>query len=75
MVEAIMIVLAYNMRIFSERTGGRFKPVWEIPFDGVANNSLSATYPLALPEELDIPLQARDPFNISGTWMRVSDDI
>lgn len=71
MVETIMIVLAYNMRIFSERTGGRFKPVWEIPFDGVANNSFSATYPLALPEEPDIPLQARDPFNISGTWMRV----
>ncbi|OCL03584.1 hypothetical protein AOQ84DRAFT_325712 [Glonium stellatum] len=71
MVEAIMIVLAYNMQIFSERAGGRFKPVWGAPFDGVANNNFSTPYPLALPEEPEIPLQARDPYDISGTWMRV----
>ncbi|KAF2143588.1 uncharacterized protein K452DRAFT_285624 [Aplosporella prunicola CBS 121167] len=35
-MESILIVLTSNMRRFSERTYGRFQPIWYAPFQGAA---------------------------------------
>lgn len=72
-VEAIMIVLTCNLRLFSERTNGLFRPMWTEPFAGVAPNSFTSP-PSPLPplvKEPAAPLDAQDPYGITGTWMRV----
>lgn len=72
MVEAIMIVLGYNARVFGERTGGRFTPgVWNEPFSGIGRSGLSVSCLSTLPNEPDIPLELKDPYSISGAWMRI----
>lgn len=90
-VEAIMIVLGFNLRRFSDRSGGRFPRVWEDPFVGATPGSYHSpprieqspseagedeeSEPLE-PElkrvrELALDLDSRDPYGISGSWMRV----
>jgi hypothetical protein len=92
-VESIMIVLDYNLQLFSDRMSGRFGPFWVVPFAGIAEGSFvspssaddsssssssfpnaeeSSTSPPALPVEPEIPLEAQDPYGVTGTWMRVS---
>ncbi|GAB7362715.1 hypothetical protein MBLNU230_g3021t1 [Neophaeotheca triangularis] len=38
-VEAVMVVLGFNLRKFNERSGGRFPMVWDEPFDGATPGS------------------------------------
>lgn len=39
MLESIMVVLGYNLGMFSERTRGLFGPVWDKPFEGAVPGS------------------------------------
>jgi hypothetical protein len=78
-VEAIMIVLGFNLRKFTERSDGRFPMIWDEPFVGASPNSYIA--PPAATEKLDsdlikirelaLNLNALDPYGVTGTWMRV----
>ncbi|EGP84676.1 uncharacterized protein MYCGRDRAFT_75577 [Zymoseptoria tritici IPO323] len=73
-VEAIMIVLGYNLNKFAGRSEGRFQVAWNQPFDGATAGSFRS--PPKEPElkrvrELALGLDAQDPFGVSGSWMRV----
>ncbi|EMC91520.1 hypothetical protein BAUCODRAFT_27821 [Baudoinia panamericana UAMH 10762] len=82
-VEAIMIVLGYNLNKFTERSDGRWPRVWHKPFVGATPNSYLSLPPSAAPEKDDMDeemirirslaasLDAQDPYGVSGTWMRV----
>lgn len=90
-VEAIMIVLGFNLRKFSDRSGGRFPRVWDEPFVGAtpgsylspprierspseveADDEAEEIEPeLKRVRELALDLDSRDPYGISGSWMRV----
>lgn len=70
-VEAIMILLGYNLRLFSRRTAGGWPMFWDTPFEGIVRNSFVSP-PLKLPrEEPTPPIEALDPYQITGCWMRV----
>lgn len=86
-VEAIMIVLAYNMQLFSERDSGNFSMIWNRAFEGATPNSympmerhagllLPFSRPQIIPEpridvQLDPPLEVMDPYGVTGMWQRV----
>jgi len=72
-VEAIMLVLGYNMRLFNRRAPHVFEPVWETPFDGASPNSYISAKPTGIMRELSPPgdLDLQDPYGITGEWMRV----
>lgn len=85
-IEAIMIVLGYNLKIFSDRANGLFPMVWDQPFEGCVPNSYVSRdrtdifeefFLKKLPEdrrmieELDPTLDALDPFGVTGTYRRV----
>lgn len=85
-VEAIMIVLGYNLKEFTKRSDGRFPMIWDEPFVGATPKSFisppipsSATAEqveeidsdLLKIRELALDLNAQDPYGVSGTWMRV----
>lgn len=69
--EAIMIVLGYNLRSFSERTSGAFPMLWLNPWGGVTPHSFVSP-PLKSPRlEPRPPVELQDPYGITGYWMRV----
>lgn len=72
MVEAVMVVLAYNLRIFSVRTNGTCKAVWSTAWAECVPDSYESLSPGPShgisPKDLD----SLDPYGVSGTWMRVS---
>lgn len=85
-VEAIMIVLGFNLRRFTDRTDGRFPFIWNEPFEAATPNSfksrpLDAATPVTKDSEehehqvkireLALSLDAQDPYGVTGTWMRV----
>lgn len=70
-LEAIMVVLGHNLRMFTENTHGIFKPLWSVPWHGASPDSYSPMMLGRLREQPAPPVDALDPFNISGTWMRV----
>jgi hypothetical protein len=81
-VEAIMIVLGFNLRRFTEKSDGRFPMIWDEPFVGATPNSYIAPPAVAEPtekldsdlikiRELALNLNALDPYGVTGTWMRV----
>lgn len=72
MLESIMIDLGYNSDVCCPRFTPKFKPVWCDPFGGLIRDSVRADYPPNLPMEPDIPIELKDPYNISGIWHRVS---
>lgn len=67
-LEAILIVLGYNIqkrRLDTQYT--IFANLWDMPFGGTWPNSY-----LAWPEGVErTPLQLRDPYDVSGTWIRM----
>lgn len=67
-VEAIMVVLSYNLNMFENRERIDYGAEWCKPFEGCGPNSyISKDGPRA-----DISgLQAKDPYNITGTWHRI----
>ena len=72
-IEAIMVMLHANMSHFA-RTHDLFSedaiPDWTVPFKGAAPYSYRSR-PVDIPMNPPIPLEAQDPYNVSGTWMRV----
>ncbi|KAF9638590.1 F-box domain cyclin-like protein [Lasiodiplodia theobromae] len=44
-LESILIVLSHNINRFCERTYGRFRPIWNVPFTGVSTNSFRSKPP------------------------------
>lgn len=70
-VEAIMVVVGHNLRIFSDRTNGNFAPMWTEPFSGVTPHSYRSS-PLPLLGGVPASFDFEDPYNVTGTWMRVS---
>lgn len=69
-----MVVLGYNMRLFFEEAEQNLGPLWNDPWYGVGPNSFVHVPECKLPAELGAPgdLDARDPYGITGAWMRVS---
>lgn len=72
-LEAIMVILHHNMSHFA-RSHDVFPedaiPHWKIPFKGASSYSYRSKK-IDIPVNPPIPLEAQDPYNVSGTWMRV----
>lgn len=73
MIESLMIVLGYNSGLCCRRFLHRFRPPWTDPLEGVLPERAKTlpAYPPKLYLEPDIPLQLKDPYNVSGVWSRV----
>ncbi|PFH59517.1 hypothetical protein XA68_12220 [Ophiocordyceps unilateralis] len=63
-VEAILIVLGYNLTL--RRVVKLFADVWDSPFSGNWPRSYVSSPGLSLR-----PLEASDPYGVTGTWYRV----
>ncbi|PPJ56550.1 hypothetical protein CBER1_03947 [Cercospora berteroae] len=82
-VEAVMIVLGFNLRRFTDRSDGRFPLIWKHPFVGATPGSYKSPPRIAPPEKKDfdedagvirdlaLSLDAMDPYGVTGSWMRV----
>lgn len=81
-LEAIMVVLGYNLNKFSDASHGLFPKIWDKPFRGANPRSyISAAPSVASTKQLDKGLSrirelapgldALDPYGVTGTWMRV----
>jgi len=81
-MEAIMIVIGFNLNRFTHRSDGRFPSVWKDPWNGATPNSYHALEPkeqekdvveeqVMRTRELQLALDAQDPYGVSGTWMRI----
>ncbi|KAK4494619.1 hypothetical protein PRZ48_013975 [Zasmidium cellare] len=81
-VEAVMIVLGFNLRKFTDRSDGRFPMVWKDTWNGATPNSYKSLPRISgatreVDEEINkiremaLSLDAQDPYGISGSWMRV----
>ena len=93
-VEAIMLVIQFNLRQFHHRTRKRFPLLWHHPWAGIRPRSFvspkdwhvrkherelaakEAGEPLKDEETLQAEaeeeaLRTKDPYNVTGTWMRV----
>ncbi|EME78835.1 uncharacterized protein MYCFIDRAFT_98456, partial [Pseudocercospora fijiensis CIRAD86] len=83
-VEAIMIVLGFNLRKFTDRSDGRFPIVWRDPWVGATPGSYKSAPRIGDPSnhleeeegdykirELALSLDAMDPYGVTGSWMRV----
>ncbi|KAM3424492.1 hypothetical protein BST61_g6497 [Cercospora zeina] len=82
-VEAVMIVLGFNLRRFTDRSDGRFPLIWKHPFVGATPGSYKSPPRIAPPEkkdfdedagvirELALNKNAMDPYGVTGCWMRV----
>jgi hypothetical protein len=73
MIESIMIVLGYNSGLCCRRFKPNFSPPWSKPLQGIVPEraNIVPEYPKGLLYEPDVPLQLKDPYNISGVWSRV----
>ncbi|KAF2117108.1 hypothetical protein BDV96DRAFT_571564 [Lophiotrema nucula] len=74
MLESIMIDLGYNSGTCCRRFTRHFKqfePVWSEPFGGIVRDKPLKDYAPKLLMEPDLPLHLKDPYNISGEWLRI----
>lgn len=71
-LEAIMIILDYNLRRSTEvhRQYEGMLELQEKPWVGASPHSFISPAQ-SVPMEPAIPLEAQDPYNVTGTWMRV----
>ncbi|RDA86120.1 hypothetical protein CP532_1147 [Ophiocordyceps camponoti-leonardi (nom. inval.)] len=67
-VEAILIVLGYNLSL--RRVMKLFADVWDSPFSGTWPRSYIPS-PVPGPGPSLTPLEASDPYGVTGTWYRV----
>lgn len=65
-----MVVLGHNMRKFTESSWGVFKPMWTAAFSGVSPNSFQSV-PSPDSGMPTPPANALDPYNVTGSYMRV----
>ena len=86
MMESIMIVLGFNLKRFHLRTHGRFPLWWNLPFDGAHPRSFADSPMKPVLEDADTEVEpseeereenlkrklaAKDPYGVTGIWMRV----
>lgn len=76
MMEAIMLVIGHNVRSFGRVRNNEFcKKLWSRPWEGAVPYSYvdkAITHGSALPfTDEQNNLIARDPYGVTGTWMRV----
>ncbi|KAL6710299.1 hypothetical protein ACN47E_009245 [Coniothyrium glycines] len=73
LIESLMIVLGYNSGLCCRRFLHRFRPPWTEPLEGILPERarIMPDYPSKLYLEPDIPLQLKDPYNVSGVWSRI----
>ncbi|KAI9670692.1 MAG: hypothetical protein M1831_005912 [Alyxoria varia] len=87
MMESIMIVLGFNLKRFHLRTQARFPLWWNLPFDGAYPQSFADSPVKPTLENADAEaklseeereesskrreLAAKDPYGVTGIWMRV----
>lgn len=71
-MESIAELICYNLRKFHDKTNKAFPLLWHRPFAGVAPKSFLSP-PQKVPKEQPLgDLDQRDPYRVSGTYMRVS---
>ena len=73
MVESLMVVLDYNYGLCCRRGVHKYRPPWLEPFEGVVleKESIMPNYPLTLVNEIEIPLDMKDPYGVSGVYSRI----
>jgi hypothetical protein len=69
-VEAIMVVIDHKLQLITENDSGCLPGIWTNPFAGATPNSCSLVTPTASDEPPSYG-DFQDPYNISGTWIRV----
>ena len=71
-LEAIMVVLSHNMRMYVETFSPDVAtlPRWDKPFAGASPHSFVSP-PSTIPRNPSLSLEAQDPYNVTGTYMRV----
>lgn len=72
-IEAIMLISDHNLKRLPpacDLNGSGLLPGWTTPFKGAAPYSY-VTSATAIPREPSVPLEAQDPYNITGTWTRI----
>jgi hypothetical protein len=69
-VEAIMIVLGANLELVGMHNFPICQNYWEVPFAGVWPNSYRAL-PIDRSDTESDPLDLKDPYGVTGTWLRV----
>jgi hypothetical protein len=69
-IEAVMINLGQNINSFSRQTRGMFIPPWEKTWSGATPNSYKSRH-LRKGGAAPIEAHPEDPYNITGTWLRV----
>lgn len=70
-MEAVMIVLNHNMQEFSANTNGILSILWSDPWHGCFPGSYEGL-PLKNRTVPRPSMKFEDPYNITGSWMRVS---
>jgi hypothetical protein len=71
-MEAIMVVIGHNLRMLSERTrNDLYGSIWSKPFEAAVPDSY-VSFSMPRIDETTPPPDAMDPFNVTGTYMRVS---
>lgn len=71
-LETIMILLHYNLVKHAKEYDHieTLNPKWDVPFAGASPHSFISP-PFTIPREPRLSLEARDPYNVTGIWMRV----
>lgn len=72
-IEAIMLILDYNLKTYArafEVPNDSAIPDWTKPFNGT-NPYSYASKKSSIPMQPTTPLEAQDPYNITGTWIRI----
>ena len=71
-LEAIMVILGYNINHYANthEMHDTLVPDWQTPFEGAMPYSFVSP-PYRISEQPRPPLAAQDPYNVTGTWMRV----
>ena len=72
-MEAVMIVLGHNLKMFTENTHGIFKPLWAEPWSGASPDSFSAPFLVTEPkltEQPTPPLEMMDVSKVSSFFVQ-----
>ncbi|KAF3205950.1 hypothetical protein TWF679_009129 [Orbilia oligospora] len=69
-LEAIMVVLGFNLKVLVEESDMPIGNLWGVKFRGAIPYSAPHLKP-NLDNRLELPLDLRDPYGATGTWLRV----
>lgn len=73
-IEAILVVLGHNIYLLRDSVSRRMRAIcssiWQEPWEDMVRNSCTARHTPRL-EEPGLSLDARDPYGVTGTYLRV----